>query len=411
MSSISKVTSLGQNYQPRAASSPTVVRVSEDVSMRVISQDSEGADTLARRTQEAVKKRLKYLSDNGVADPSNWSCAICLEGARDTDIIKTGCPTITSRETEQESEAHIFHISCVREQIKHNQKNKTPSNCPICRQKKALDKVVYNLDYPLHRATIDGESASLVKLVKRITNLDAQDCNQRTALHCATIAGHPPCVEVLVGAGASVDARDLNNATPLHLAAYFGNINCVTLLADGNIGARDLKEAIPLHLAAQMGHAGCLTILVKVQASRKAEHLLNARDLNKATALNIASQMGHPACVKILVDAGADVDARDLNDVTPLHWAASLGKIHSLEVLTGADADIGAIDKYQQTPIDVARQKGHTDCVKMLQDKKNERQRMSSLSRFASTHAAAAAITAYGIALHSLREGALNFHE
>ncbi|MCB9492890.1 MAG: ankyrin repeat domain-containing protein [Epsilonproteobacteria bacterium] len=72
--------------------------------------------------------------------------------------------------------------------------------------------------------------------------------------------------------------------------------------------------------------------------------------------------------VKELIAQGADVNVTIYSRETLLHLAASNGLVDIAELLLTAGADIYARDDSSRTPLDRAREKGHNDCVKFLEE-------------------------------------------
>ena len=74
--------------------------------------------------------------------------------------------------------------------------------------------------------------------------------------------------------------------------------------------------------------------------------------------------------VKLLLAAGADVNARNsdvLNGFTPLLAALNQGYAGAAKLLINVGADVNARTKSGETALMLARQKGYTDVVEILQ--------------------------------------------
>ena len=95
-------------------------------------------------------------------------------------------------------------------------------------------------------------------------------------------------------------------------------------------------------------------------------------DRYDGTALIAAAHLGHDGVVRQLIAAGAP-----LNHVNNLHWTAVIesivlgdgGKRHqaTLEALIKAGANLQLTDRQGNTPVALARARGYTAMVRMLE--------------------------------------------
>ncbi|XP_057784653.1 protein VAPYRIN-like [Salvia miltiorrhiza] len=115
-----------------------------------------------------------------------------------------------------------------------------------------------------------------------------------------------------------------------------------------------------LHVAAAFDRAEEVEQLVKDG--------VECRDKEGRTPLLLAAGKGHLRTAKVLVAAGANVDARSKDGRTALYRAAAVGDRPMVEMLlrAGADPTIGDVD-HCRSAIGVARDKGHMDIVKVLE--------------------------------------------
>ena len=116
---------------------------------------------------------------------------------------------------------------------------------------------------PLHEATRDGNTETVLKLDAAGADVHARSDGDITPLHLAAWNGDTETVQALVAAGADVHARSDGGNTPLHLAVAQGQTETAVALvsAGADIHARDDGDVTPLHLAAMQGHTGTAQIL------------------------------------------------------------------------------------------------------------------------------------------------------
>ncbi|KAL8871234.1 MAG: hypothetical protein Q9174_002893 [Haloplaca sp. 1 TL-2023] len=85
-----------------------------------------------------------------------------------------------------------------------------------------------------------------------VDDIEAEDCNGRTALHYAAAASNPRAMQILLSHGANINARDNAGATPLHYAVE--DHECVYLALDAkpSVDARDYRGRNALHYLAMV---------------------------------------------------------------------------------------------------------------------------------------------------------------
>jgi ankyrin repeat protein len=155
----------------------------------------------------------------------------------------------------------------------------------------------------------------------------------------------------------------------LHEAAAVGRTDRLCELLDERPGRADefAPDGFPaLGLAAFFGQAATVETLL----ARGADVNLRARNAVGVAPLHAAIAGGHLEIVMTLLAAGADVNARQQAGFTPLHGAASgdLGEAVDLLLARGADPRARADDG--KTPADVARERGHVDLARRLDDRR-----------------------------------------
>lgn len=188
----------------------------------------------------------------------------------------------------------------------------------------------------LHAAAHRGDLSAIQQMAVNKVVLEARDSAGRTPLHVATFARKSQAVQKLMQAGAD------------HSALEQGRYDAVTIAA-----VADDEETLRVLLAG--GASAQLT------TSRY-----------DGTALIAAAHLGHDGVVRQLIKAGAPLD-----HVNNLHWTALIeaivlgdgGPRHkaTLQALLDAGANTQIADRSGATPLQLARTRGYTDMVHMLQ--------------------------------------------
>ncbi len=190
-----------------------------------------------------------------------------------------------------------------------------------------------------------------------------------TGLHAAAQKGDAAKITRLAAAGASLNARDGNGRTPLHVAAFARQREALRALvragADINLLDKDRYDGVTI--ASVADDEETLRVLLTSGANAK---LITSR--YDGTALIAAAHLGHDGVVRQLIAAGAPLD-----HVNNLHWTAAIeavvlgdgGPRHqkTLQALIDAGANLQLADRHGNTPLQLARSRGYTAMVAMLE--------------------------------------------
>lgn len=190
-----------------------------------------------------------------------------------------------------------------------------------------------------------------------------------TGLHAAAQRGDVAQIEKLAAARADLNARDGHGRTPVHVAAFAKQREAIRALAKAgaNLNLLENDRYDGVTIASVADDEETLRVLLSLGASAK---LVTSR--YDGTALIAAAHLGHDGVVKQLIAAGAPLD-----HVNNLHWTAVIeaivlgngGPRHqaTLKALVDAKANLQLKDRQGQTPLQLARSRGYTEMVKMLE--------------------------------------------
>lgn len=233
-------------------------------------------------------------------------------------------------------------------------------------------------DNDIFSAVKAGDVARVKELLGGRTSLvNARDTEgNATPLFYAACNESVEIVKLLITSGANVNADNKNGNTPLHCAATKGLAEVARLLiANGaNVNASNRDGTIPLHNAAFAG-AGNPEVARLLIASGSN---VNAVGLSGSTPLHQAALGGYLEIAKLLLDSRANADAVSISGMTPLHYAAwqfttvwdanrLIGKAEVAKLLIAKGANTLAKEKTGKQAIDLAREKGFSGIVSVLE--------------------------------------------
>ena len=188
----------------------------------------------------------------------------------------------------------------------------------------------------LFAAVAAGDAAAVRALLSKKPNLNERDAHGRTALHVSAYGGHRDVMRLLVGTGADPNALEQDR------------YDIVTIAAVAN-------DVPTLKLALELGGS--------------AKNVTSRYD---GTALIAAAHLGHVEVVRRLIAAGAPLD-----HVNNLGWTALIESIvlgdggprhtETLRALVEAGANVNLAERDGQTPLALARRRGYSAMVKILE--------------------------------------------
>lgn len=190
-----------------------------------------------------------------------------------------------------------------------------------------------------------------------------------TGLHAAAHKGDVAKVQRLVASGAALNATDAYGRTPLHVATFTRQREAIRALAKAGADLHRLEadryDAVTI--ASVADDEATLKVLLELGASAK-----QVTSRYDGTALIAAAHLGHDGVVRQLIAAGAPLD-----HVNNLHWTAVIESIvlgdggarhqATLKALIDAGANLQLTDRSGQTPLALAKARGFTAMVSMLE--------------------------------------------
>lgn len=168
---------------------------------------------------------------------------------------------------------------------------------------------------------------------------------------------------------ATLAQRDGLGRTAVHLAAHAGHHAALRQLAHAgaDLNALDHEAYDAVTIAAVANDEATLALLLQLGAS--AQQITSPY---RGTALIAAAHLGHAGVVRQLIAAGAPLD-----HVNRLHWTATIeavvlgdgGPRHqaTLAALVQAGARLDLTDREGRTPLQLARSRGYTEMVRLLE--------------------------------------------
>lgn len=246
---------------------------------------------------------------------------------------------------------------------------------------------------PMHLVAQWGLTRVLQALIEHGANVNAVDCDGKTALHIAIENQHEEAIGVLL-CHPAVDLRVRDrpgNSTPfaaaltvrnhraaqailerlptaaeqmdqrgrnfLHVAVMKDDLESVLFLlaiqVDVNSRVHDVNQTPPLHLAAASRSEMIVRNLILAGAR------VNDRDATGRTALHVAAERGHVTVVAALLQNGADFDAVDAEANNALHIAVRAGHLSVVrELLTESGVNAEAVNVRGRTPLHELAQAG-----------------------------------------------------
>lgn len=198
-------------------------------------------------------------------------------------------------------------------------------------------------------------------------------CASQTPLIKASVNGDAATVKRMINEGANVNETDSRGMTPLLYALQNNNIESVEYLLknNANVNIKDKYGYSAFYYAANNAE------FTKMLIDKGAD--VNLGDNYKRTPLMNAISYENLGVIKLLTDNGADVNAKDYAGFTPLMFTSS-PKIVELLIDRGADVNIKNNEGY--TALGDAINNKATEKVALIRKKTNYKEEANSLGMY-----------------------------
>lgn len=187
-------------------------------------------------------------------------------------------------------------------------------------------------------AAARGDAVEIARLAAAGAIIDERDGHGRTPLHVATYAGKHAAMRGLVGAGANPNALESDHYDIVTIAAVANGLPTLAVALELGCSARNITsryDGTALIAAAHLGHVEVVRTLIRAGAPLDHVNNLGWTALIESIVLGDGGAR-HTATLKSLVDAGADVALADRNGTTPLALARSRGYTQMVVILEQA---------------------------------------------------------------------------
>ncbi|MCC7463504.1 MAG: ankyrin repeat domain-containing protein [Gammaproteobacteria bacterium] len=191
---------------------------------------------------------------------------------------------------------------------------------------------------PLHAAAYHGDVAALQAALAQGQAVNQRGAHGRTALHVATFARQREAIRALAAAGADLGALENDRYDAVTIAAVADDEKTLALLLSLGASARlttSRYDGTALIAAAHLGHDGVVRQLIRAGAPLDHVNNLHWTAAIEAVVLGDGGPR-HQACLRALVDAGADIGLADRDGRTPLQLARARGFTAMVRILEAA---------------------------------------------------------------------------
>jgi ankyrin repeat protein len=193
----------------------------------------------------------------------------------------------------------------------------------------------------LHAAAAKGDTGEIDKLLKSGVPVDAKDGYARTPLHVAIYRSQGPAAIALIKDGADPNALEAQKYDIVTIASVADDVPMLKLaLANGGKATNITSPYVGTALiaAAHLGHDEVVRMLIAAEAPLDHVNNLGWTALIESIVLGDGGKR-HTASLDALVKAGANVNLADRNGATPLKLAKGRGYTEMVKILEAAGAN------------------------------------------------------------------------
>jgi ankyrin repeat protein len=211
------------------------------------------------------------------------------------------------------------------------------------------------LNSALFEAIDNNYRDTVVHLLAKGAQVNAQDRAAMTPLMHAALRGEQQIAQLLLNRGAEVNTMDIFGVTALMQAAWAGHVHLVEMLiahgANANLQSSEQTPRLrAAGVSALMG--ACINGNFAVVKYLLSQHVnVNQQDAQGQSALMYAAQQGNQQIASLLILKGAQLEMKDEFGRTALTIATIYNRYNIVCTLISAGANVCTLDIHQMTPI------------------------------------------------------------
>lgn len=190
----------------------------------------------------------------------------------------------------------------------------------------------------LHAAAANGDVTAIAGAAK--ADLESRDSLGRTPLHVAAYRRQYAAARSLIAEGANPNALEGQKYDIVTIASVANDIEMLKLALENGASARNVTspyDGTALIAAAHLGHAEVVRLLIAAKAPLDHVNNLGWTALIESIVLGDGGK-NHTETLQVLVQSGARLDLADRNGMTPLALARARGYTVMVDILQRAGA-------------------------------------------------------------------------
>ncbi|KAK3613520.1 hypothetical protein LTR56_027832 [Elasticomyces elasticus] len=216
----------------------------------------------------------------------------------------------------------------------------------------------------LYYASSIGLGATVLMLIEKGADVNAQGGHVGNALQAASQAGHEKVVAMLLERGAEVNAQGGDFGNALQAASdsshHHEEVVAILLKWGADVNAQGGQGRTALQTASRAGHEKVVAILVEWGAD------VNMQGGGHGNTLQMAIDMGYEDVAAMLLERGANFNAQGGWYGTALQVASMCGHKEVVAMVLERGAEVNAQGGYLGNALQVASDSGHEEVVAIL---------------------------------------------